>query len=304
MASDPAYAARLVTTLHVLGSGSKGNAFAVTTAAGVVLVDAGFGPKALTRRAARAGLDLEALTAIILTHEHGDHATGAAALAARHRVPILCTAGTWHGLGRPGRVQHVLLPTARPIEHGGVVMHATLTTHDATEPIAVALDLPGGVRVAFATDIGRSTTSVRYLLRDAHAVVLESNYDELLLRTGRYPPSVQQRIAGSGGHLSNRGAADLLATVCHDALDVVVLAHLSQQCNTPERARATVEPALRARGFAGELYVAEQEAPLPALRVRAGRGPGQGELALRWDAAAPAPSGSASRDPAGHRRRA
>lgn len=279
-----------MTTLYVLGSGSKGNAFAVATAAGTVLVDAGFGPRALARRAARVGLDLPSLSAIVLTHEHGDHATGATVLAARYGVPIVCTAGTWQALGRPGGVRHVLLPTARPVPFEDFLLYASLTTHDAAEPVAVSLETRDGVRLAFATDIGRSTTAVRYLLRGAHAVVLESNYDELMLRTGRYPPSVQQRIAGSGGHLSNRGAADLLAGTCHDELDVVVLAHLSQQCNTQERARAAVEPALRARGFTGEVYVAEQDAPLPAIRVRAGRGRGQGELALRWDAASPAPS--------------
>jgi len=92
------------------------------------------------------------------------------------------------------------------------------------------------------------------------------------LRTSGYPPVVQRRIAGSGGHLSNRAAAELLVELHHPDLAVVVLAHLSRQCNTAADARATVAPALRRVGFAGVLHVADQDAPLPAIRVeRVGR---------------------------------
>ncbi|HEY7029111.1 MAG TPA: hypothetical protein VH438_15965, partial [Gemmatimonadales bacterium] len=110
------------------------------------------------------------------------------------------------------------------------------------------------------------TTAVRLLLRNAHAIVLEANYDDVLLRTSGYPPSVQARIAGSGGHLSNRAAADLLGDVLHEGLELVVLAHLSERCNTREDARAAVAPVLRRRGCA--LHVAKQHEALPALELR------------------------------------
>ena len=89
---------------------------------------------------------------------------------------------------------------------------------------------------------------------------------------------MQQRIASSAGHLSNRAAAELLAELHHPGLSVVVLAHLSQQCNTAADARGTVEPALRRAGFRGALYVAEQDVPLPAIELRPG--PMQISLAL------------------------
>lgn len=278
--------------LYALGSGSKGNAFALAGPAGVILVEAGFSPKALTARAAAAGLDLERLTGIVLTHEHGDHARGGVALAVKLGVPVACSPGTWRALhrGKPaGPFQPI--STVRPTEFGGFVLHAQPTTHDAAQPLAVAVEA-GGIRTGFVMDIGRPTTAVRYLLSGCQAVVVESNYDELLLRTGSYPPSVQARIAGSQGHLSNRAAADLLAEMCHPGLAAVVLAHLSQQSNTKTRARDTVETALRARGFRGSVYVADQDQPLPAIVVPAAPGPDQGELALRWDAASAAPPGS------------
>jgi phosphoribosyl 1,2-cyclic phosphodiesterase len=267
-----------VIRLVVLGSGSKGNAFAVVSGEEALLVEAGFGPKSLLRRAAAAGVDVDRIQGILLTHEHGDHARGGVALAARLRVPVLCSRGTWKALGRPEGIAHQTVRPARPFDHGAFRIEGCLISHDAAEPLAVAVEV-SGVRIAFATDIGRPTGGVRYLFRKAHGAVIESNYDEVLLRTGRYPPSVQHRIAGSTGHLSNHAAADLLAEVCHAGLNAVVLAHLSQQCNTAERAREVVEPVLRARGFRGTLWVAEQDWPLPAIEVWAPAAL-QGELAL------------------------
>ncbi len=274
-----------MTRLVVLGSGSRGNAFAVVAGDDAVLVDAGFGSRTLARRAEAAGLDLAAVRAVALTHEHGDHARGGAALAAKLGVPVVSSRGTWRALGTPaGTAHHALRPT-RPFRLDPFIFDSCLTTHDAAEPIALSVEAPDGARIAFAMDIGRPTAGVRYVLREANAVVVEANYDEVLLRTGRYPASVQQRIAGSRGHLSNRAAAELVAEVLHDGLGVVVLAHLSQESNTPERARAAVEPVLRARGYRGGVWVALQERPLPAISVPGAPDRDQGELALRWDAA-------------------
>jgi phosphoribosyl 1,2-cyclic phosphodiesterase len=132
--------------------------------------------------------------------------------------------------------------------------------------------------VGVAYDLGRATAATRYLLRNLTALVLEANHDDLLLRTSSYPPVVQQRIAGSAGHLSNRAAAELVAELHHPGLSVVVLAHLSQECNTAADARGAVEPALKRAGFRGTLYVAEQDAPLPAIELKAG--PAQLALSL------------------------
>jgi hypothetical protein len=131
----------------------------------------------------------------------------------------------------------------------------------------VALHARDGASIGIAYDLGRPTAAVRYLLRNLTALVLEANYDDVQLRTSGYPPVVQRRIAGSGGHLSNRVAAELLGELHHQDLGVVVLAHLSRQCNTAADARATVAPALRRVGFAGSLHVAEQDTPLPPIRV-------------------------------------
>jgi phosphoribosyl 1,2-cyclic phosphodiesterase len=266
-----------VTRLFALGSGSRGNCFALASDGAVLLIDAGFSAREIERRAEAGGVSLDEVIGIALTHEHGDHARGAARLAARLGVPILTAPGTRDRLPADARrAVHVPLGLTAEVALGPFTVRACPTSHDAAEPIALAMHTADGARVGVAYDLGRPTSATRYLLRGLTAIVLEANHDDVLLRTSGYPPVVQQRIAGSGGHLSNRAAAELLTELHHPGLGVVVLAHLSQRCNTAAEARAAVEPALRRAGFRGVLLVAEQDVPLPAIDVR----PGGLELSL------------------------
>ncbi len=257
-----------MTTLHVLGSGSRGNCFAVESDGAALLVDAGFSAREIERRAETAGLQLERVVAIVLTHEHGDHACGASRLARRLRAPVLTASGTWQRLAaKMPHAEHRAIGLFGRVEIGPFAVAACPTSHDAADPLAVAIHAGDGASVGVAYDLGRPTTAVRYLLRNLTALVVEANYDEIRLRTSDYPPAVQRRIAGSAGHLSNRAAAELLGELHHPGLGVVVLAHLSQQCNTADDARAVVAPALKRAGFRGTLHVAEQDVPLRPIRV-------------------------------------
>jgi phosphoribosyl 1,2-cyclic phosphodiesterase len=255
-------------TLYMLGSGSRGNCCAVESEGVALLIDAGFSAREVERRADVVGFDLARIAGIVLTHEHGDHASGAAALARRLRAPVLTAPGTWTRLARRlGETEHRPLGLCSPLELGPFKIEACPTSHDAAESLAVVIRDCDGSSIGVAYDLGRPTTAVRYLLRHLTAIVLESNHDEVQLRTSTYPAVVQQRIAGSGGHLSNRAAAQLLAELYHPGLSIVVLAHLSAQCNSAADARATVAPALRRVGFDGILYVADQDEPLPPILV-------------------------------------
>ncbi|MFL5517706.1 MAG: MBL fold metallo-hydrolase, partial [Gemmatimonadales bacterium] len=186
--------------------------------------------------------------------------------------------GTWACLaGEMGDTGHRPIGLSARAELGPLVIESCPTSHDAAEPLAIVVRAGSGASIGVAYDLGRPTAAVRYLLRNVTAIVLEANHDEVQLRTSGYPPVVQRRIAGSGGHLSNRAAAELLAELHHPGLGVVVLAHLSQRCNTAAEARATVAPMLRRIGFGGTLHVADQDAPLPPIAVLA---PGRVQLAL------------------------
>jgi phosphoribosyl 1,2-cyclic phosphodiesterase len=254
--------------LYVLGSGSRGNCCAVEAEGAVLLLDAGFSAREIERRAETAGLDLSRVVGIALTHEHGDHACGAPRLAHRLGAPILTAPGTWDRLAlSAARASHRAIGLRAVVELGPFRVEACPTSHDAADPVALAVRGPDGTALGMAYDLCRPTSAVRYLLKDLTALVLEANHDEVQLRTSGYPPVVQRRIAGSGGHLSNRAAAELLSELHHPGLAVVVLAHLSQRCNSADDARATVAPALRRAGFGGTLHVAAQDVPLPPIDV-------------------------------------
>ena len=255
-------------TLYVLGSGSRGNCCAVESDGAALLIDAGFSAREIERRAVSAGLDLSLVVGIVLTHEHGDHACGASRLARLLRVPVLTAPGTWARLGIDRETaEHRSLSLCASVELGAFSVEACATSHDAAEPLAIVVRSSDGTSIGVAYDLGRPTSAVRYLLRNLTAIVLESNHDEVQLRTSDYPPVVQRRIAGSTGHLSNRAAAELLSELHHPGLGAVVLAHLSEHCNSAADARATVAPALRRVGFRGALHVADQDRPLAPILV-------------------------------------
>jgi phosphoribosyl 1,2-cyclic phosphodiesterase len=257
-----------VTTLFVLGSGSRGNCCAVESEGEAVLIDVGFSAKEVERRATAAGLALDRVTAIVLTHEHGDHACGAARLARRLGVPVVTAPGTWERLSRRmGDAAHHPLGLCTRVRVGPFTVDACPTSHDAAEPLAVVVRSGDGASVGVAYDLGRPTAGVRYLLRELTALVLEANHDEVELRVSGYPPVVQRRIAGSAGHLSNRAAGELLAELFHPGLGAVVLAHLSQRCNSTAQVLASVVPHLRRAGYRGALHVALQDQPLPPITL-------------------------------------
>lgn len=248
-----------MTRLVILGSGSRGNALAIEHDGDTLLVDVGFSAREVRRRAAAAGVSLERVVGIALTHEHGDHTSGAPLLARDLDVPVACSGGTWSRLrAKLGKARHAPLSMTATVQLGPFRIESAETSHDAMEPVALAISTPTA-SIGVAYDLGRPTAAVRYLLRERTALVLEANHDDVLLRTSGYPPVVQQRIAGAGGHLSNRAAAELLADLVHPELAVVVLAHLSARCNTRDHAHGAVAPALETAGFTGALHVAEQD---------------------------------------------
>jgi phosphoribosyl 1,2-cyclic phosphodiesterase len=229
-------------------------------------------------RAKKAGIDLRGLVGIVLTHEHGDHARGAGPLARKVGCPILASQGTLAALGE--RLDGAKLHTVEShtkVSIGPFSLTGCRTSHDAAEPMAFVVGAQGG-RVGLAYDLGRPTAAVRYLLSGVTTLLLEANHDEILLRTGPYPPTVRARIAGMGGHLSNRAAAELLAELCHEGLRSVVLVHMSDRCNRTDLARSEIERALSSKGFRGDLFVARQDEPIDPIWVAPD--PGQLELGI------------------------
>jgi phosphoribosyl 1,2-cyclic phosphodiesterase len=245
--------------LWVLGSGSNGNAVLVETARSRILVDAGFAPRILKQRLSVAGIAPEAIDAVVVTHEHTDHMKGVAAAARKWGWTIVSTAGTrmmcpdWAGLNM------ILTPRKSTIVVGDFQLETLPVPHDANEPIAVIVTSLGeGSRAGIVYDLGYVSESLARSLDKLDVLVIEANHDEGMLRAGPYPASVQARIGGKFGHLSNRGAAQTVSQSMHSGLNNVVLAHLSENCNHPRTALNTVGDALRRARFKGRLTASSQ----------------------------------------------
>ncbi len=248
----------------ILGSGSRGNAVLVEAGSTRLLVDAGFSGRDLERRLAAVDVTPDAITAILITHDHGDHTRGMGVFARRFGTPLHVTPRTLAATRRLLRGDETIVEydAARPFLLGSLRVEPFLTVHDAADPVAVTVtDAETGSKLGVATDLGRPTTAVRAALAGSHLLVLESNHDDDRLWAGPYPWSVKQRIASSHGHLSNRASAELAAELFHDGLAGVILAHLSDSCNDPGLAEETVGRALERLRFPGLLSVAAQDEP-------------------------------------------
>lgn len=224
----------------VLGSGSRGNATLIETDGTRVLLDCGFGLREVEARLLDLDVQAQDLTAIVVTHEHGDHIAGVARLARRYGLEVWTSPGTWKGAGAPEVDRLRLFPGhARSVRIGGLTLRPIPVPHDAREPCQFAFEADGR-RLGVMTDAGAVTPRMCESLRECDALVLEANHDPEMLRAGPYPASVQRRIQGPFGHLSNPQAAALFERVRHGGLRLLLLSHLSQQNNCPERAVAAI----------------------------------------------------------------
>lgn len=240
-----------------LGSGSEGNALVVQAGASTIMIDCGFGIGETLRRCARLGLLPDAIDAIVITHEHGDHVGGAPRFARRFDIPVWLTFGTlsatesrWSGCTLRGFDSHDAFVV------GELEVQPFPVPHDAREPAQMTVN-DGTRKLGVLTDVGETTAHIELSLADCDALFLEANHCEALLAKSAYPPSLKARIAGRYGHLSNRASAELLARIAGGRLQRVVAAHLSRQNNRPDLAQAAFAAALG--GELDDIFVASQD---------------------------------------------
>lgn len=227
-----------------LGSGSAGNALLVESGETRLLIDCGFGLREAAFRLARLGLAPDELSAILVTHEHGDHAAGVFALARRYRLPVWASHGTRAACSRCAEgVDFRLMDGHSSIGIGDLSVTPYTVPHDAREPLQFVFS-DGDFRLGVLTDAGEITGHMRAVLDRVDALVLECNHDPDLLAASSYPPPLRRRIAGRFGHLANAAAAGLLRTIDCSRLQHVVAAHLSETNNRPALAVAALAGAL------------------------------------------------------------
>ncbi len=228
-----------------LGSGSQGNALIVEAGTTRVLLDCGFSVRSTCQRLARLGLQAEQLSAILVTHEHGDHLAGVFSLARRHGLTVYLTHGTYMASARRGSTAACcrIIDGQDAFVIDDLEIQPYPVPHDAREPVQYRFT-DGRHCLGVLTDTGTVTEHITDTLRACDALVIECNHDRDLLARSRYPAVLKQRIAGRYGHLANEQAADLLCQIDVSRLQHLVAAHLSEESNRPELAVRALAQAL------------------------------------------------------------
>lgn len=235
-----------MTTFRTLASGSSGNAALLSRGDVHLLIDMGISCKRICQSLAALHLAPEALSGILVTHEHGDHIKGLETYVKKYRTPVFCTPAVSRQLSyRIAGIEPLLqaMQYGENVLFGEVAAEILPTSHDCRESAAWHFTTPEG-RIGMLTDTGYIMEETGRRMLGAELLALESNHDVDMLLAGRYPYSLKRRILGAQGHLSNDTAAVYAAESVRAGTRTVLLAHLSRDNNTPETALAAVGAAL------------------------------------------------------------
>jgi phosphoribosyl 1,2-cyclic phosphodiesterase len=231
----------------MLGSGSSGNATLVSDGDKHILVDIGLSGRQTGRRLAECGLSPLQISAIVVSHEHGDHCRGIAPFAKHLEVPVFITDGAYAAAEMTlDGAKRQRIESGCPFEVHGILFTPFAVPHDAADPIAFCIE-KDGIKIAIVLDLGYLSNLAIERLRGCDAIVLESNHDINMLKVGPYPWALKQRVMSRRGHLSNDMVAEYLSTGFDGKARHVVLAHLSEKNNLPELALLSARRALEER---------------------------------------------------------
>ena len=223
----------------------------------------------MEKRLASIGVLPGSINAILLTHEHQDHVRGAPRYARKHRVPVFSTEGTFRAVRKHfhSKVDWLRIKANQSLKIRRLAVDVFAIPHDAREPVAFRFRR-GGLSFTHVTDIGYISPSVEEGLQGTQVVLIESNHDVEMLKSGPYPESLKHRVGGRFGHLSNEALARYLETRLPDSVRHVILAHLSQTNNHESIALASARGALERRGGTQPvIHMSRQKRPTRFLRL-------------------------------------
>jgi phosphoribosyl 1,2-cyclic phosphodiesterase len=258
--------------LTVLGSGSSGNCAVVSTGRTTLLIDAGLSAKQICLRLESAGYSLDQLDGILLTHEHQDHTGGLEVLSGKHPLCLYATPLTQEtllgNLKFRGAPSWKLMNTGSAFDFQDLRIECFPVTHDAVDPVGFVI-ADEESRLGVLSDVGFVTNLIKDRLRGSDSLFVEANYDAQLLEADtKRPWATKQRISSHHGHLSNDQAAELLEAIAHPGLHHVVLGHLSDDCNDPDRVVKRMQESLHRVGVTDtRVLCAERRKPTPTVEV-------------------------------------
>jgi phosphoribosyl 1,2-cyclic phosphodiesterase len=243
-----------------LASGSKGNCIYFGTEKTKILIDVGLSARATALRLQEIGVSLDAIDAILITHEHIDHIRGLEQLGCRKKIPVLCNSDTAKGiyevLGECPPFK--IFSTGETFTFQDLEIHPFSVQHDTLDPVAFTIKT-NSLKIGFCTDLGFVTTGVIQALKQCDYLYLEANHQPSMVHASARPPIYKQRVLGRQGHLSNDECAALLTQILNEKLKHVHLAHLSSECNAPELALEIINNKLKEHNALVDVSIAYQE---------------------------------------------
>ncbi|MDK2788714.1 MAG: hypothetical protein PWP07_1959 [Epulopiscium sp.] len=250
-------------------SGSSGNCLYIGTPKVNLLIDAGISGKRIQNGLEQMNVNPKDLDGILITHEHSDHIKGAGILSRRFDIPIFATASTWDAMDEMESMIGKIKPDHRQVIEkdkdfiiDDLIIHPYSIPHDAADPVGYTF-VHGDKKISIATDLGHMNDHVKNNIRESNLILLESNHDIDMLKSGSYPYYLKRRILGDKGHLCNEIAGKTLVEIFHDKLKTVILGHLSKENNYPDLAYMSVKNELMGAGIEVdgrlELTVASRE---------------------------------------------
>ncbi|MDD2476331.1 MAG: MBL fold metallo-hydrolase [Dysgonamonadaceae bacterium] len=262
-------------TFFCLSSGSCGNCYFIGNGDYGILIDVGIGVRTIRKRLKEHGYDLPNIRSILITHDHLDHIKSVGTFARRYSIPVYATKKVHHAISVNRFVKEDIGASRRIIEKGQPFQiedfrfTAFDVPHDSHDNSGYFIEF-GTHKMTLATDIGKLTDEMTPYLTKAHHLIIESNYDEEMLRNGRYPYHLKQRITSGLGHISNRQTGEFLAENCKNHVRNIWLCHLSSDNNSPEVAYETVKKHLIDKGMVIDeklqLHVLERNKLSPLMK--------------------------------------
>lgn len=251
--------------VYTLFSGSSGNSLFVRTENTKILIDAGKSMRTVKQALSTVGSDLCEIDAVFVTHAHSDHTKGIPVISRNYNMPIHLTEETAKQIVCKGDVDYSRLTVhgeRESVEFEDIKIHSFVTPHDCSGSVGYIIEIPGEYRFGICTDTGCISKEMVNELCICDGVVIESNYDEKMLKEGPYPYYLKQRIAANTGHLSNTKAAQLCCMLAGAGVKKIMLAHLSKENNLPELALKKCCNALFEGGFEDvDITVADRFVP-------------------------------------------
>ena len=245
-----------------LYSGSSGNSTLIEYGDTKILIDAGKNNKCLTNALGKAGVCANEINAVFVTHEHTDHISALEVFVKKVDAPVHITSMSAYALRLPqssALFQHLAVHSPLFEEKvGGLTVKSFGLSHDSALCVGYKITADNGYSIGIATDTGYVTEGMKQALFGCDAVILESNHDLDMLKTGPYPAELKRRIASKFGHLSNADCAAFAETLAEGGTKEFMLAHISRENNTPDIALETVGNAIKKYG--ASLSVAKQDA--------------------------------------------